>query len=159
MPRLVKGGKFVYGLTRVGTRGTVVIPSQAMEEYEYHEGDTVIVMSGSRRSGGFGLAKPDKLVNSHLDIVLKKLPGLPDAGIPEARPVSDRGRLFCTTTIKQDGCIQLPPEILSEYGIQPGDLLVAGRGSHIALAFIARGPIMDEALKHPELEVFGIDFN
>jgi bifunctional DNA-binding transcriptional regulator/antitoxin component of YhaV-PrlF toxin-antitoxin module len=156
MPRLVKGGKFVYGLTEVSTTGTVVIPPQAMEEYEYHDGDTVIVMSGSRTSGGFGLAKPDKLVNSHLDVVLKNLPELPDASIPEARPVSDRGRLFCTTTIKQDGCIQLPPEILSEYGIQPGDMLAAARGSHLAIGFIARGPIMNEALKHPELEIFGV---
>jgi antitoxin component of MazEF toxin-antitoxin module len=154
MPRLVKGGKFVYGIARVGTTGVVVIPPQAMEEYGFNEGDTVIVMSGSRTSGGFALARPDTLEISHLGALLKRLPGLTDKNLPEAKIVSDGSRLFFRTVIRKGGCIRLPTATLSEYGVQPGDLLVVGKGSRLALAFIARGTIADEARKHPELEIF-----
>ena len=41
--------------------------------------------------------------------------------------------------------------------MQPGDRLLAVRGSGRALGFVAQGPIYDEALKHPELEIFSQD--
>ena len=44
----------------------------------------------------------------------------------------------------------MPPEV----GVKPGDRLLAVRGSRYGLSFVARGPIYEEALKHPELEVF-----
>jgi hypothetical protein len=40
-------------------------------------------------------------------------------------------------------------------GVEPGDRLLAVRGSSRALGFVAHGPIYDEALKHPELACFG----
>jgi hypothetical protein len=49
------------------------------------------------------------------------------------------------------GLVILPPEVEA----QVGDRLLAARGSGLALGFVAQGPIYKEALKHPELEVFG----
>ena len=74
MPRLVKGGKFVYGLSRIGPEGTIVIPPQAMKEYQYAAGDRVIFMSGSRKSGGFGLTQKRLLEKSELRALVEKLP-------------------------------------------------------------------------------------
>jgi len=38
--------------------------------------------------------------------------------------------------------------------VEPGGRLLAVRGSGRALGFLARGPIYEEALAHPELETF-----
>jgi hypothetical protein len=46
--------------------------------------------------------------------------------------------------------VVLPPEVEA----QAGDRLLAVRGSGYALGFLAQGPIYEEALQHPELEVF-----
>jgi hypothetical protein len=43
---------------------------------------------------------------------------------------------------------------LKLYGIEPGDDLLVIRGSGLALGFAVRGPIVEEARNHPELERF-----
>ena len=48
----------------------------------------------------------------------------------------------------------LPPRALTAYGIQPGDRLLVIRGSNLGVGFGVRGPIIEEANRHPELEVF-----
>jgi bifunctional DNA-binding transcriptional regulator/antitoxin component of YhaV-PrlF toxin-antitoxin module len=155
MPQLVKGGKFIYGLSRIGPEGTIVIPTLAMKEYQYAVGDRVIVMSGSRKSGGFGLTQKGLLEKSELKVMVERLPGLMGFQIAEAETVGNQGRRFCWTVIKDGGCVNLPRKTLADYGLKAGDRLAVGRGSYLAIAFIARGPILEEALKHPELEVFG----
>jgi len=154
MPQLVKGGKHVYGLSKVGENGSIVIPPEAAEEYGFRDGDRVILMSGSRTSGGFGLTKPDIVGKSQLSLLAESLPDLFAFRIPEAKPVSHKGRLFCWTKIMPGSRIVVPPDTLSGYGIGAGDLLAAGRGSFLSIAFIVRGRIMEEARKHPELPVF-----
>ena len=90
MPQLVKGGKYVYGMSRVGATGNIVILPEAMQRYGYKDG----------------------------------------------------------------GCINLPEKTKADYGLKPGDLLTVGRGSYMSIAFNAKGSIHEEAMKHPELEVF-----
>jgi hypothetical protein len=92
MPRLVKGGKFIYGLSRIGPQGTIVIPPQAMKEYGYAAGDRVIVMSGSRTSGGFGLTQKRLLEKSELKAPVRELPGLMSFQTAEAETGSFVGR-------------------------------------------------------------------
>ncbi|MEW6558549.1 MAG: hypothetical protein AB1349_14565, partial [Elusimicrobiota bacterium] len=55
MPRIAKGGKYVFGWSKVGKIGRIVIPKEAMKEYKFEVRERVILMSGSRRSGGFGI--------------------------------------------------------------------------------------------------------
>jgi hypothetical protein len=155
MPRLVKGGKFVYGLSRIGPEGNIVIPPQAMKEYGYAAGDNIIVMSGSRTSGGFGLTQKRLLEKSGLKALAQELPDLMNFRIPQAETIENQGRRFCWTVIKDSGCVNLPGSTLADYGLKPGDTLAVGRGSYLSIAFIAQGPILEEALKHPELELFG----
>ena len=154
MPQMVKGGKYVYGMARIGPTGNIVIPPEAMREYRYKDGEYVILMSGSRKSGGFGVTQKRILEKSELSTLLEQLPALTNYEIPEGETVKHARRRFCWTIIRDGGCIKLPIQALTDYGLKTGDLLAVGRGSYISIAFIAGGTIHKEAVKHPELEVF-----
>jgi len=154
MPLIARGGKYVYGWSKVGETGRIAIPKEAMDEYSLKERDKVILMSGSRRSAGFALTTPALLGGSPLSAVLRRFPRLRTFQMPEARTVRLEGRAFCWTTIEEGGYISLPEQTLREYEILPGDRLLTVRGSDLALGFALSGPIIDEAALHPELEVF-----
>jgi bifunctional DNA-binding transcriptional regulator/antitoxin component of YhaV-PrlF toxin-antitoxin module len=154
MPQLARGGKYVYGWSKVSEGGRIAIPAEAMPEYGLKEHDKVILMSGSRRSGGFAVTTPGLLGGSPLSAVLQRFPRLRTFQMPEGRVVRVEGRPLCWTSIGEDGSITLPEETLREYEVLPGDRLLAVRGSGLALGFALRGPLVDEALTHSEIEVF-----
>jgi hypothetical protein len=130
MPQLVKGGKWVFGWVIVGPRGELAIPPEAWDEYGFQLGDEVTFIAGSRRSGGFGLSHPRLL-----DAVAIPLRALAQGRVDEL------------------GLVTAPAAV----GVQPGDRLLAVRGSGRALGFVARGPIYEEALRHPELACFSVE--
>jgi hypothetical protein len=130
MPQLVKGGKWVFGWVIVGPQGELTIPPEAWHEYGFRIGDEVTFLPGSRRSGGFGLSTPR---------LLAQMTG----------PLQSCG--LARDHIGEEGQLVVPPAV----GMRSGDRLLAVRGSGRALGFVAQGPIYDEALKHPELEIFG----
>jgi hypothetical protein len=74
--------------------------------------------------------------------------------MPPGRVVRLEGRPFCWTSIEETGHITLSDEALREYEILPGDRLLTVKGSGLALGFALRGPLVDEALTHTEIEVF-----
>jgi len=127
MPQLAKGGKWVFGWCIVGLAGEIRIPPDAYTEYEFQPGESVIITRGSRRSGGIGVARQEKFAKSPL-----------------------RSYFIVQATMGMSGQMTLP----TEAGIQPGERLLAVRGSGLALGFVQRGPILEEALKHPEIEIF-----
>jgi hypothetical protein len=131
VPRLTKGGKWVYGWVVVRPEGEVTIPPEAWREYGFQAGDEAVFLPGSRRSGGFGLSTPG---------LMAALSEPMRAG----RDVLGRGRL------NEGRRLTLP----SEVGAGPGDRLLAVRGSRYALGFVAQGPIYEAALGHPDVEVF-----
>ena len=130
LPQLVKGGKWVFGWVIVGPAGELPIPPEAWDEYRFQVGDEVTFLPGSRRSGGFGLSHPRLMAER--------------PGPLEVRALA-RGR------IEEGRWVLVPASV----GVQPGDRLLAVRGSGRALGFVARGPIYEEALQHPELACFG----
>jgi hypothetical protein len=132
MPQLAKGGKWVFGWVLVGPQGELTIPPEACDEYGFQTGEEVIFLPGSRPSGGFGLSTPRLLAQM-------------------AAPLQTR--VLCRGQIGESGQLVLP----STVDQQPGTRLLAVRGSGRALGFVVRGPIYDEALKYPWLEVFGQD--
>ncbi|MBN1311631.1 MAG: hypothetical protein JXB30_09445 [Anaerolineae bacterium] len=129
MPQLVKGGKWVFGWVVVGPHREIKIPPEAYTEYGFQAGEQVHLLPGSRRSGGFSVGRHEALAQ---------------AKIPFERRVLGQG------VIGEDRQIELPPEV----DVKPGDRLLAARGSGVALGFVQHGPIYEEALKHPEIEVF-----
>jgi bifunctional DNA-binding transcriptional regulator/antitoxin component of YhaV-PrlF toxin-antitoxin module len=153
MPRLVKGGKYVYGWSEVDSNGRIVVPSEALEEYGFKDASKVIVMSGSNRSGGFALTTPSLLKNSRLSIILDGEPLLAEFRLREGETVTVGTRTYCWVKLNK-GEFVVPAETLREYGVNLGDRLLVGRGSGLALAFIAKGPIVAEAKKHSGLALF-----
>jgi hypothetical protein len=132
MPQLVKGGKWVFGWVTVGPHGELPIPPEAWHEYGFQSGEEAVFLPGSRTSGGFALSTPRLLAQA-------------------AGPLHTRIR--ARDRIGEDAQIVIEPAVV---GVHPGDRLLVVRGSGRALGFVARGPILDEALKHPELEVFSV---
>jgi bifunctional DNA-binding transcriptional regulator/antitoxin component of YhaV-PrlF toxin-antitoxin module len=154
MPQLVRGGEYVFGWSKVSDGGRISIPQEARDEYGLKPWEKVIVMSGSRRSGGFAVSTPGLLAGSPLATALNRFPRLRTFQMPEARVVRVEGMSFCWTSIDEEGYLTLPEATLREYGILPGDRLLAVRGSGVALGFALRGPVVDAALTHAGLEVF-----
>ena len=132
MPRIVKGGKWAYGWVVIGPEGEITIPPEAWREFGFQAGGEAIFTPGSRRSGGFAISTPE-LVGE----VSQRLEGA-------TLRVLARGRFA------EGGRVTVPLEV----GVRPGDKLLALRGSSYGLGFAAQGPIHEEALKHPKLEVF-----
>lgn len=127
MPQLAKGGKWVFGWVIVGPDKDVLIPTQAFQEYRFHQDTPVVFTLGSKRSGGFGIGHKEKVASSFI-----------------------RSRIIGEGLIGKEMHICLPPTA----DINPGEQLLVVRGSNLALGFLLRGPIVDEARLHPELEVY-----
>jgi hypothetical protein len=104
------------------------IPPEAWQEYGFQAGDQVLFLRGSRRSGGFGISTPERIADVF---------GQLEMGT----------RVFGQARLNRDGSVTLPSGIEAK----PGDRLLAVRGSQLALGFVARGPIYEEAARHPEL--------
>lgn len=150
----MKGGKYVYGWSKVTGDGKVVVPNEALTEYNFETPSKVIVMPGSKRSGGFALTTPSKLQNSRLSVILDKEPRLAGFQLREGETVTIDGKPYCWVKLKGKGTFTVPLETLKEYGVTSGGLLLSVRGSGLALAFCVKGPLIDEAKKHSGLTVF-----
>jgi bifunctional DNA-binding transcriptional regulator/antitoxin component of YhaV-PrlF toxin-antitoxin module len=153
MPQLAKGGKHVYGWARVGDTGRIVIPPDALEEYRLGESQALILFPGSRTSGGFGLGSSESVKRSRLGDMAGPLPRHSGFHTPEGEVSEVEGKPRCWVRLR-DGGISLPLRTLAKYGLRVGDKLLVVRGSRLAVAFAAKGPIVDEAGKHPELVVY-----
>jgi len=153
MPKLVKGGKHVYGWSQVREDGTIKISDEALKEYGYSEDQKVIILPGSTTSGGFGITTVEKLSNSPLRTILEKKPSLAQFKIKKGKVIRYRVENYCWTQINNSS-IKLPQDTLKIYGISLGDRLLSVRGSHLALAFLKEGPIYEEAKNYPELRFF-----
>jgi hypothetical protein len=127
MPQLSKGGKWVFGWAIVGPDKDVMIPGAAYQEYAFHQDDPVVFTLESRRSGGFGLGHREKVSSSMI-----------------------HSRIIGEGLIGQEMHISLPATV----DINPREQLLVVRGSNLALGFLLRGPIVDEACLHPELESY-----
>ena len=129
MPQLARGGKWVFGWSVIGRRRELLIPPVAYLEYGFQPNERVRFLAGSRTSGGFSIYREALMAETAIPLEKMELA----AGV-----------------IGEDGCVQLPPES----GVEPGQWLLAVRGSGRALGFIGRGPIFIEAQRHPELQTF-----
>jgi len=56
MPHITKGGKFVFGWSKIQENGLIRLPDQAIQEYKLEPNSKVILISGSRTSGGFSVS-------------------------------------------------------------------------------------------------------
>lgn len=127
MPQLAKGGKWVFGWAIVNDEKTILIPPTAYAEYQFEANEPVVFLRGSRRSGGFGLGKKNKIAGSILH-----------------------------SRIAEEGSIQEARQFTLPYFIAAaaGEKFLVVRGSNYALGFLQKGPIVEEALRHSDVEEF-----
>ncbi|MBN1780785.1 AbrB/MazE/SpoVT family DNA-binding domain-containing protein [bacterium] len=151
MPQLVKGGKYVFAWSHVSGSGRIRIPEEALKEYGFNAGDKIFIINGSRTSKGFAITKPDLIRHSPIytqmarnqDLIqFKPLPG---------GTVRIGKRSYAWTEIDAQGSFGLDEAVLHQYDVNFNDNLLVVRGSGFALGLIRTGPIVEEALKHPEL--------
>ncbi|MBN1784482.1 MAG: hypothetical protein JW815_01940 [Candidatus Bathyarchaeota archaeon] len=154
MPRLVKGGKYVFGWSEVDVNGRIVVPNEALTEYNFRTPSKVILMQASKRSGGFALTSPFMLRNSKISVFLDKEPRLARFELTEGETVTIDKRIYSWIKLNRDGSFTVPVETLKKYGVKPGDLLLSVRGSGLALAFIVKGPLITDAKKHSTIASF-----
>ena len=128
MPQLAKGGKWVFGWVLVGTDKQVVIPPAAFVEFGFQPGEAIIFTRGSRSSGGCGIGRR-KVISSN-----------------DVMPL----RGFADGVMGESGRVVLPEAL----DVAPGERLLVVRGSRYALGLLKFGPIVEEAKKHLDLEVF-----
>lgn len=127
MSQLAKGGKWVFGWVCVGQDRKIQIPPAAYKEYGFQAKQAIVFTNGSQRSGGFAIGIRDRVF---LTPILSR--------IIEEGAIGDQMQIV------------LPAAVCA----QPGERLLAVRGSGLALSFLQKGPIVEEAQRHPELEVF-----
>ncbi len=154
MPQLVKGGKYVFGWSLVRENGRIVVPPEALEEYGFTPGSRLLLIPGSKKSGGFSLTTYGKLMQTPVGIFLEDAPEFSRYLVPEGRLVVVKGKKCCWVRLKDDGSVDVPPESLEQFDVHVGNRVLVVRGSQVGIGFPVRGPIIEEALNHPEIEVF-----
>ena len=154
MPQLVRGGKYVFGWSIISEDGRILIPEEARQEYKLESGERVILLPGSRTSGGFSIVRKPLLEQSRLSNTLMRDPDWAESWIDKRNTFDINGKSLCRATVQENGLLQLAPHTLEVYGVKPGDCMLAVRGSYIGIGMAAKGPLVEEARKHPELAVF-----
>ena len=153
MPQLVKGGKNTFGWSKVSETGKIIIPPDAFDEYNFSIEKYAYLLSGSKKSGGFGLTTLNSLKTSLFSNILLDHPELLNPESIFGESIKYRSRFFCIVPI-ENMSITVPLDVLKLYGIKKNSMLLTVRGSNLALGFIVKGPIIEEAKRHPELEVY-----
>ena len=138
----------------MGIQGKVKIPPEAYKEYNLKLDTNAVLFSGSKTSGGFGLSSVRILKESIMKELLDENSSLANYTIPEGEIISFKNKKCCWLKIHEDKSVILPEKTLKAFRINRNDILLSGRGSHLAIAFIAKGPIFFEAKNHPEIEIF-----
>jgi hypothetical protein len=156
MPQLVKGGKYIFGWTRINEDCKVKIPDETYNEYKFAGTDKLIILSGSKSSGGFSLITPDSIINSKLSNDIITLVGYNKETnsftTKMLELIKHAERLISWTSLEDEKYFRLSNEFLYALKIKTGYRLLVGRGSSLGPAFIAKGTIYEEALKHDLME-------
>lgn len=144
MPQLNKGGKFVFGICVLGEDLAVRLPPQALAEYAMAAESRVVLMSGSKSTGGFVVSTLGLLAPSKLGHILRALPALAAGSLEPGVLLPYKGRLYGAAPLAQ-GRILLAPGHTKAFGLSPGARLLCIRSSDIAFTLGAKGPLWDRA--------------
>lgn len=145
MPQLNKGGKFVFGFSLIHDDLTVQVPTQTLEEYRVLNDDKVIIFTGSKITGGFCVTTYPLLSASKLSHILHECPQLEKRTVPQGTLIQYKGRKYAWLSLKENGSIQLTPQLLKQLNLDVGNELLCIRSSNIAFTMGAKGPLLDKA--------------
>ena len=145
MPQMNKGGKFIFGRSRIGGGGQVHIPTQAVEEYQIASEGKVYLFIGSKSTGGFCVTRRGLLEPSRLGHILREVPPLLHYKSRPGEFIPYKGRSYCWVDISQEGAIVLTPEMMDFLHLETGMQLLSIRSSDIAFTMGAKGPLLERA--------------
>ena len=154
MPQLVKGGKHVFGWSKVDKMGKIPIPPEAWIEYDYHIDDEVILVSGSKKSGGFSIIRLQIFLKSPLSNTPIDDSRYSKKQFPRNEIFHHHNRYLFITKLVANNEINLGVGVLDEYDVEVDTNLLAVRGSGLGLGLISKGPIYEEAKKHRDLPLY-----
>lgn len=150
MPQIDKSGKFLYGISVVNPDQTIFIPPQAIQEYGITTDEKIILISGSKTSGGFLVSRKDLILKSKIDHLFKEMLLILNCESSERSFIYYKDRYYCNITINSRGKIIFNNEILDIFKICTGTELLVVRGSSIAFAMVAKGPLLEKARSFKE---------
>ena len=145
MPQMNKGGKFIFGKSRIREDLTIHIPTQALIEYNATAEGKVYLITGSKSTGGFCVTRKGLLEPSKLGHILTDIPALQNYQTAEGEFVNYKGRAYSWVTISENGVIQLNQQILNFLMLKTGMELLSIRSSDIAFTMGATGPLLERA--------------
>lgn len=145
MPQLNKGGKFVFGISRIREGGELFLPPQAMEEYGICREGRIYIFTGARATGGFCVTRKGLLAPSQLGHILRENPKLDTYTFPEGELTPYKGRRYGWLTVSQSGRLLLTEFLLHRLDLNIGAELLCIRSSDIAFTLGAKGPLLERA--------------
>jgi len=155
MPQITKGGKFIFGWSKIQENGAVHLPKMAVEEYDITKEGKVYLISGSKQTGGFVVTKKGLLYDSKIGNILKDNEQLCSYKIASGEFIKYKGRLYTWCDITQEGIIYLTEDMREVLNINIGDKLLSIRSSDIAFCMGAKGQLIERAENYPgEIEFY-----
>lgn len=148
MPQMNKGGKFIFGRSRIREEGSVRLPDQAVKEYGLTAGGRVYLFTGSRSTGGFCVTRRELLEPSKLGHILRDLPELRQYAAEPGAFLPYKERSYCWVELSAAMELRLPSAVLEFLGLTPGMGLLAIRSSDIAYTMGAKGPLLERAARY-----------
>ena len=145
MPQLNKGGKYVFGWSPIRGDLHIKIPDEIILEYDLLKEGKLILISGSKTSGGFVVSRLGLIKQSIMKGLLTDYPNIEDYSLPEGKCVKYKGRHYCWVNINTDMILKLPEETAKCFDVKKNDKLLSIRGSNIGFVFAVKGPIVESA--------------
>lgn len=139
-----KGGKFIFGKSRIRDDLTVQLPPQAVAEYRAGAEGRVYLFTGSKVTGGFCVTRKGLLEPSKLGHILAENPALRDYQTAEGAFAPYKRRSYCWARISEQGLLRLNRDMLRFLGLELGMELLSIRSSDIAFTMGAKGPLLDK---------------
>ncbi len=150
MPLVAKGGKYIFGWSRVNDDLSIQLPKPAVDEYAITAEGKVILISGSKRTGGFVVTRKGLLLASKIGNILKENPSLSRYETEEGEFTKYKGRLYCWHGLSGTGMLKMNEKMIEVLDIGAGDMLLSIRSSDIAFCMGQKGILIERARKYQD---------
>lgn len=144
MPQMTKGGKYIFGWSKIKEDGKLSFPTMAIKEYKLEKEKYIYIVSGSKQTGGFCVMSEVLLSDSKLNSILVRNKCLAERSLKEGELILYKGRMYGWLSLNGTN-VNLPQSLMDFFGVNIGDKLLAIRSSNIAFTMGFRGSLIDKA--------------
>lgn len=144
MPQMTKGGKYIFGWSKIKEDGKLSFPTMAIEEYKLEKEKYIYIVSGSKQTGVFCVMPEPLLSDSKLNNILVKNKCLAERSLKEGELILYKGRMYGWLSLEGTN-VNLTQSLMDYLGVSTGDKLLAIRSSNIAFTMGFRGSLIDKA--------------